>query len=170
MTETLAHGTHLGVLSESNPMNTNMTEFGWFSESFASLCFWTKLASALEGLKGIFWNCDSYENNFELTKYFKENCCLGVVWCFEIRYFPEIFLSWRYHQNNPASFRSYRPEWVNPSNTDLLSSKAQGHKDFFENHLKPVIYWYSSDSSRGVLRWIPMCQGFSHFSGLWIIL
>ena len=30
-TETLAYGTHLRVLSESYPMNTNMTEFRWFS-------------------------------------------------------------------------------------------------------------------------------------------
>ena len=36
MTETLADGTHLRVLSESYPMNTNMTEFRWFSKVFAS--------------------------------------------------------------------------------------------------------------------------------------
>ena len=32
MTETLAHGTHLTVLSESSPMNTNMTGLRWFSK------------------------------------------------------------------------------------------------------------------------------------------
>ena len=32
-------GTHLRVLSESYPMNTNMTGFKWFSKIFASLCF-----------------------------------------------------------------------------------------------------------------------------------
>ena len=32
-------GTHLRVLSESYPMNTNMTGFGWLSKIFASLCF-----------------------------------------------------------------------------------------------------------------------------------
>ena len=32
-------GTHLRVLSESYPMNTNMTWFRWFSKIFASLFF-----------------------------------------------------------------------------------------------------------------------------------
>ena len=32
-------GTNLRVLSESYPMDTNMTVFRWFSELFASLCF-----------------------------------------------------------------------------------------------------------------------------------
>ena len=32
MTETLAYGTHLGVLSESFLMNTNMTGFRWVSK------------------------------------------------------------------------------------------------------------------------------------------
>ena len=36
MTETL--GTDLRVLSESYPMNTNITGFRWFSESVVSLC------------------------------------------------------------------------------------------------------------------------------------
>ena len=31
-------GTHLRALSESYPMNTNMTRFGRFSKFFASLC------------------------------------------------------------------------------------------------------------------------------------
>ena len=34
--------THLRVLSESYPMNTNMTGFRWFSKLFASLCFGRK--------------------------------------------------------------------------------------------------------------------------------
>ena len=38
MTETLAHGTHLRVLSKSYPMNTNMIRFRLFSKIFASLC------------------------------------------------------------------------------------------------------------------------------------
>ena len=37
------------VLSESYPMNTNMTRFGWFSKMFVSVP-WTKVASALEWL------------------------------------------------------------------------------------------------------------------------
>ena len=37
MTETLAYGTHLRVLSESYPMNTKMTGFRCFSKILASL-------------------------------------------------------------------------------------------------------------------------------------
>ena len=36
-------GTHLRVLSESYPMNTNMIGFRWFSRIFASLCFGRKV-------------------------------------------------------------------------------------------------------------------------------
>ena len=43
-------GTHLRVLSESHPMNTNMRGFSWFSKTLCS-CAWRKVASALEGLK-----------------------------------------------------------------------------------------------------------------------
>ena len=35
-------GTHLRVLSESFHMNTNMTEFRWFSKGFAFFCFGRK--------------------------------------------------------------------------------------------------------------------------------
>ena len=38
MTETLAHGTHLRVLNESYPMNTNMTGFIWFSYIYLRPC------------------------------------------------------------------------------------------------------------------------------------
>ena len=41
-------GTYLRVLSESYPMNTNMTGCRWFSKIFA-LLLWMKVASALEG-------------------------------------------------------------------------------------------------------------------------
>ena len=50
-------GTHLRVLSESYQINTNMTGYRWFPKIFASLCFFfTKVASALEGLIATF-NC-----------------------------------------------------------------------------------------------------------------
>ena len=42
-------GTLLRVLSKSNPMNTNLTGFGWFSRIFESVLS-TNLALALEGL------------------------------------------------------------------------------------------------------------------------
>ena len=41
-TETLAHGTHLRVLSETYPMNTNMTGFRLLTKIFASFCFGRK--------------------------------------------------------------------------------------------------------------------------------
>ena len=44
-------GIHLRVLSESYPMNSNITGFRWFSKVFASFVLWMKVASALEGLK-----------------------------------------------------------------------------------------------------------------------
>ena len=44
-------GTHLTVLSENYPINTNMTGFRWFSKIFAFL-LWRKVSSALEGLYG----------------------------------------------------------------------------------------------------------------------
>ena len=53
MAETLANGyssDDLRVLSESYPMNTNMTWVKWFSKIFAFLCL-TEVESALEGLR-----------------------------------------------------------------------------------------------------------------------
>ena len=44
-------GTYLRVLSESFLKNTNMTGLRWFSKMFAFHVLWTKVASALEGLK-----------------------------------------------------------------------------------------------------------------------
>ena len=41
-------GTHLRVLSEGYPMNTNMTGFRWISKVVAFMCF---VALALEGLE-----------------------------------------------------------------------------------------------------------------------
>ena len=81
-------GAHMGELSESFQMNTNMTGFKWFSKIIRVL--WTKVASALEGLIQNVWNIiymalnshcqsgDTFENNFEsnhkLEKYFKGSC------------------------------------------------------------------------------------------------
>ena len=43
-------GTHLRVLNESYPMNTNTTGFRGFSKIVCALVLWTKVVSALEGL------------------------------------------------------------------------------------------------------------------------
>ena len=43
-------GTHMRVLSESYPINTNMTGFKWFLKTIWVLVLWTKVTSALKGL------------------------------------------------------------------------------------------------------------------------
>ena len=43
-------GTHLTVLSESFPKNTNMTGFNGFVYDFCIFVLWMKIASALERL------------------------------------------------------------------------------------------------------------------------
>ena len=42
-------GTHLRVLSENYPMNTNMTGFGWFSQFCTFLCFGRKWSQHCKG-------------------------------------------------------------------------------------------------------------------------
>ena len=42
--------TLLRVLSESYPMNTNITGFGWCFKNIGIRVLWTKVASALEGI------------------------------------------------------------------------------------------------------------------------
>ena len=44
-------GTHMKVLSESFPMNTNMTGFRCFPKNLSVFLFWMKVASSLEGLR-----------------------------------------------------------------------------------------------------------------------
>ena len=62
-------GTHLRVMSESYPMNTNMAGLRCFSEIFV---FWTKVASALEGLalscteiSSVVWTEDTFEKKLQ---------------------------------------------------------------------------------------------------------
>ena len=44
-------GTHLRVLGENYPMNTNMTRFKWiYMENLYVLVLWMKVASEMEGL------------------------------------------------------------------------------------------------------------------------
>ena len=43
-------GTHMKVLSKSNPMNTNMTGLDAIFENLCVLVLWTKVTVALEGL------------------------------------------------------------------------------------------------------------------------
>ena len=53
-------GTHMRILSESFPMNTNMTGFRWFTRIFASLCFGWKSIQHWKGLTHLHWPCFSY--------------------------------------------------------------------------------------------------------------
>ena len=46
-------GTHMKVLNEYNPMNTNMAGFRWFSKSFAFLCVGRKLSLSTGRVKRI---------------------------------------------------------------------------------------------------------------------
>ena len=46
-------GTNLRELSESFPMNTYMTGYRYFFQKLCVLVLWTKVASALEGLKSV---------------------------------------------------------------------------------------------------------------------
>ena len=56
--------THLRVLSESYPMNTNMIRFRWFSNNLCILVLWTKVAPALEMLTKLdLWEADSFVKN-----------------------------------------------------------------------------------------------------------
>ena len=64
--------THLRVLSESYPMNTNMIGFGWFLKIFASLCFWAKVASACSGQKSANYFGELFVTRPYLKKYSKK--------------------------------------------------------------------------------------------------
>ena len=46
-------GTHLRLLGESYPMNTNMTGFRWLSKIFASLCFGQKQLQHWKGYRSL---------------------------------------------------------------------------------------------------------------------
>ena len=48
---------------------------------------------------------------------------------------------------------------------ELLSSNAKGPKDFWKPS-KPFMLVFIGKLSPSTLRWVPMCQGFTHFSGL----
>ena len=67
MTGTLAHGTHLKVLDESYPMNTNMTGFRWFSKNICVFVLLAKVVSALEGL----WEIVKLQEQQLSVKYFQ---------------------------------------------------------------------------------------------------
>ena len=60
-------GTHLRVLSESYPMNTNMAGFRYVFRNLCVLVLWTKVASALEGINPIIV-CNLYATGKEENK------------------------------------------------------------------------------------------------------
>ena len=103
-------GTHLRVLSESYPMNTNMSGFRWFFKNLCILVLWTKVASALEGLnineivrllleavsiKGlsVFYHLffvDDLGICHKFTKCLKGGCGCGVDTHFSFKHFPKM--------------------------------------------------------------------------------
>ena len=54
--------------------------------------------------------------------------------------------------------------WLTLPLLRLISSNAQDCKDFW-NHLNPVMSVFIRKLSLSTLRWVPICQGLSHFSG-----
>ena len=58
-------GSHMGVLSECYPMNTNVTGFRWFSKVFASLCLGLKSCSlSLKRVNKVIFNPSNAEAIF----------------------------------------------------------------------------------------------------------
>ena len=97
-------GTHLSVLSESFPMNTNMTVFQWFSKNFAF--------SGLEGLRGtleiVFWIFNTFDNNLEIkidfTKSLKEICWKAIINTNQQNIFLTALLTERFQPNCKVAF------------------------------------------------------------------
>ena len=55
-------------------------------------------------------------------------------------------------------------ESLNPSNAEATLAQSTRMQKFFENHLNPVILVSNGWGLRSTLRWVPICQGFNHFS------
>ena len=75
-------GTHLRVLSESFPMNTNMTGFIGFSQIFASLCFGLNQPQHWKGGVNFSWQAGKHlfqclDNTGDLVK--MPLSCLAMV-------------------------------------------------------------------------------------------
>ena len=70
-------GTHLRVLSESFPMNTNMTGFRWFSKNLCTCVLWTKEASTWEGLMFIFISFISVHQDISMIQERGTSCQLS---------------------------------------------------------------------------------------------
>ena len=68
-------GTNLRVLSESYPMNTNMTWFRGYSKIFASLCFGRLSSLSIGRVKGT-----HYVSTPEFDKYMMEKKKIHFIW------------------------------------------------------------------------------------------
>ena len=51
-------------------------------------------------------------------------------------------------------------------NPDATFVRKHKEAKIFENHLNPVMLVFIGKLSLSTLRWVPICQGFSHFLGL----
>ena len=67
---------------------------------------------------------------------------------------------------NTVLFKTFlRYYIINPSNAKATYVQSTMTQRFLKNHLNPVMLVFIRKLSLSTLRWIPMCQGFSHFSG-----
>ena len=97
-------GTYLRVLSESYPMNTNMTGFYMFFKDLCIFVLWTKVASALEGIKVILYSAPLHVWMLFLRDLKQSN--VTVIWlvvvvnlCYSLGY---IFFKELKHSNGRA--------------------------------------------------------------------
>ena len=102
-------GTHLRILGESFPMNTNMTGFKWFSKILAFFVFWTKVVPALEGLNE-FDYCASKCMQFVLS-----------VLCYHKRIYACVVLErLKAYAGSPMESITLFSKPINPLSCDLL--------------------------------------------------
>ena len=57
-----------------------------------------------------------------------------------------------------------RAIWVNPSDAEVTYVQGTKKQNNSENHLNPVMLVFIGKLSRSTVRWVPICQGFSHIS------
>ena len=98
MAETLAHGYSSESTRRGLSKNTKMT--GLFSKIFASLCFWAKVASALEGLR------ESLVG-FKMTSSFKHLSKCRYVGKITLEKTGLIVMPHGWHEWGDAEFKSF---------------------------------------------------------------
>ena len=54
--------------------------------------------------------------------------------------------------------------WIIPSDAEVTFVQCTKSKKSYENHLNPVILVFIEKLLLRAVRWVPICQGFDHFS------